>query len=591
MNRRIVLAALVALGAGLASLAFRSSSEAGGLSEEGASPVVLATEPTRYALVYQSEQSIGSAGSTADESFARSGAELAGRLELDVDVELRPRDHRVGLAVVACRRFEWRALGSAIVDPDGACDELVGTESLATSNDDGTLGEVYTAPELSEALAHLHFGLWQELSFTRRDAASYVATERTPRGIAQGAFVHDGDRFERRRVSYDAAPGAALPPGTLERSESTLRMRGETLESLAIDERFGGEGRLRVHLALSRVGDAPTPPALELARFVPHRLDDRDAARAADLLERRAAGLTIDELKDLLTEFGDAGHVPEHDRFLWRATGLLRLHPELAFELEPLFLEGNASSSRRGLVLDLLVHARTAEGQQALRRLLDSEVARQDPRHALHLQRLALVERPDAETVAYATRRFDRAQDVIERFAAAYTYAGVARESGDPAVTAAAARALSTELERATDANERTHWMRALGATGSPEARRAIVAHLDDTSTSVRVAAVGALARQPGDGSELRRALADAHEAVQREALRHVELGASDLELLGRLASQGAWSERNVEPLVRRLAAARDTHPDSVRAVAQALVAAGHARGEVATVLYALSRG
>lgn len=203
------------------------------------------------------------------------------------------------------------------------------TESLATSNDDGTLGEVFTAPELSEALAHLHFGLWQELSFTRRDAASYVATERTPRGIAHGEFEHEGDRFERRRVTYDAAPGAAAPSGTLERSESTLRMRGETLESLEIDERFDGEGRLRVHLALSRLGDAPTPPDLEL--------------------------------------------------------------------------------------------------------------------------------------------------------------------------------------------------------------------------------------------------------------------GASDLELLERLASRGAWSERNVEPLVRRLASARETHPASVRAVAQALIAAGHARGEVASVLYALS--
>ncbi|MCA9611865.1 MAG: HEAT repeat domain-containing protein [Sandaracinus sp.] len=574
MNRRIVLAALVALGAGLASLAFRSS-------EGGeASPVALATEPTRYALVYESEQ-----------AFARGGAEVAGRLDLDVDVELRPRGDRVGLAVVECRRFEWRALGSAIVDATRACEDFVGTESLATSNDDGTLAEVFTAPELSEALAHLHLGLWQELSFTRRASSSYVATERSPRGVAEGEFVHEGDRYERRRVTYEAAPGVALPPGTLERSESTLRMRGETLESLEIDEHFQGEGRLRVHLALSRVGDAPTPPAIELARFVPQRLEDRDARRAADLLERRAAGLTIDELKDLLAEFGDGGHVPEHERFLWRATGLLRLHPELAFELEPLFLGADASSSRRGLVLDLLVHARTAEGQQALRRLLDSEVARQDPRHALHLQRLALVENPDGETVAYATRRFEVAEGVIDRFAAAYTYAGVARESHDPAVAAAAARALTTELEHAPDADSRTHWMRALGATGAPEARAAIVDHLDDSATSVRVAAVGALARQPGDGSELRRALADTHEAVQREALRHVELGASDLAQLERLASQGAWSGRNVEPLVRRLAAARQTHPESVRAVAQALIAGGHARGEVATVLHALTRG
>ena len=575
MSRRSLLVALVvATGAGLVSLAFRSS------DGTEASPVALATEPTRYALLYESEQ-----------TFARGSAELAGSLRLDVDVELRPRGERVGLAVVACRHFEWRALGGAIVEPDRACEDLLGTESLATSNDDGQLGEVFTAPELTEALAHLHLGLWQELSFTRRAAASYVATEHTPRGIAEAEFVHEGDRFERRRVTYDAAPGAALPPGTLASSESTLRMRGTTLESLEIDERFEGEGRLRVHLALARSSDAPTPPAIELARFVPRRLDDRAAERAADLLERRAAGLTIEALKERLTEFGDAGHVPEHERFLWRATGLLRLHPELAFELESLFVDGHASSARRGLVLDLLVHARTSEGQEVLRRLLDSDVARRDPRHALHLQRLALVDRPDARTVAYATRRFDEAEDVVDRFAAAYTYAGVARESEDPTVAGEAARALVSELDRATDAASRHHWMRALGATGSPEARSAIVAHLDDPSTSVRVAAVEALARQPGDQSELRHALADAHEAVQREALRHVELGASELEQLHRLASEGAWSARNVEPLVRRLAVAHRTHPDAVRAVAQALVAAGHARGEVASVLHALSQG
>lgn len=578
-SRRLAIVVLLALGAGLASLLLRSS-------EDGeASSVALASEPSRHSLVYRSEQ-----------SFARGGAELAGSLSLDVDVELRPRGEHVGLAVVACRSFEWRALGSPVLDGE-PCDHLLGAESIALANDDGSLREVRTAPELDEALAHLHLGLWQELGFVRRDAASYVATEHTPRGLAQAEFTRvssneGGDsvvRFQRRRVRYDAPPNGTRAPGQLAHAESTLELRDGSMERLVVDERLEGDGHVEVHLELTRLSDAPTPPPLELATLIARRPDDVDPDREARLLERRVAGLTIAELTDQLARFGDAGRVPEHERFLWRATGLLRLHPELAFALEPLFLEDDASSSRRGLVLDLLVHARTAEAQDALRRLLASDTALADPRHALHLQRLALVQAPDAATVTFAALRFDGATSVVDRFAAAYTYAGVARQSGDPSIARDAARALEEGLAHAEDPTERLHWVRALGATAAPEAREAIVRHASDPAPSVRVAAIDALARQPGDGRELRRALADSHEAVQREALRHVELDENDLDALRGLAESDAWRPRNVEPLVRRLVGARETHPDAVRAIALALIEGGHARGDLASVLHSLA--
>lgn len=569
------LVGLVALGAGLASSFLRSTEDG------GASSVALAREPARYTLVYRSEQAL-----------ARAGAQLAGRLDLDLDVELRPRGEHVGLAVVTCRRFEWQALGSPVIAGD-PCPTLLDTESLAIAEDDGALREVRTDPALDEALAHLHLGLWQELAFTRRDDDRYAAIERTPRGLAHAELTRsespEGLVFERRRHRYEATPSGIRAPGELVRGQSTLTLRDGSIAQLEVDERLEGDGHVEVHLALSRLGDAPPPPPLELARLIARRPDDVDPDRDARLLERRAAGLTIADLTEQLARFGDAGRVPDHERFLWRATGLLRLHPELAFALEPLFLDGDASSSRRGLVLDLLVHARTAESQQALRRLLASETAHDDPRHALHVQRLALLEAPDAATVSFATDRFEQATTVVDRFAAAYTYAGVARQSGDAVVAREAARALGAELERAEDPTERLHWLRALGATAAPEARAAIVRHVSDSSPNVRVAAVDALARQPGDGSELRGALSDGHEAVQREALRHVALDERDLEALHALARSDGWRPRNVEPLVRRLAHARATHPEAVRAVALALIDAGHARGELAPVLHALA--
>jgi hypothetical protein len=515
-------------------------------------------------------------------SDARGPEAMRGSLQLRGELELRryARD-RAGLVLTRCDALAWTVLERAILGDAGACEaEVVGHEVVLELDRHGALVAVHAPSTLSAPVRLLLHGLAQEIAFEERTEAEWSTIERTPRGEAEARYAQHDARIVRTRTRYLQAGAPAIHEATSELSHEHGLWR-----ELVLTERLDGAN---VHLRLVRVRDraiAAAPSIEGWARLVP---GSGSSAARGEHLRQRVDGLTREALLAALVDYGDGGRFPDHERFLWRATGLLRLEPELARELEPLFASVDATSTRRALLLDLLASASTHEAQASMRRMLESDTARADAsRYVDYVQRLALVPEPDAVTLAWVEARYGRAETSNDRLALAYTLASVARQHGDEAARSAAAR-LARDVAEATTDRERAHRIRALGATGSPAAEPTLRDGLASNATAVRFAAVEGLARL-GAHDAVRTAAGDADADVQAAALRHLRYDASDASALESLIAGDRLATRNVRALIRALSQHADAQPDAVARIARALIAAGHASGEEAAALHQLA--
>ena len=125
--------------------------------------------------------------------------------------------------------------------------------------------------------------------------------------------------------------------------------------------------------------------SLRLLRVEPFGVDQALAAAAAvvpstgpmDVVESgagrrnalllRAAGLTGAQLVLDIRAHATMERLPDHNRWLWRATGLLKLEPALCSQLVTLFQDKTLGQETRALILDLLVGAGHATAQEAMR--------------------------------------------------------------------------------------------------------------------------------------------------------------------------------------------------------------------------------
>jgi hypothetical protein len=511
---------------------------------------------------------------------------LGGSLELDADLVLAAYDaRRVGLTVVACRSIDWRVLEEPVMESAADCErELAGREILLTLDGNRGLSAIDLPPGLTPRAEALLRGIAQELSFEQRTERAWRTDELSPRGRASAHYTREGSRYERTRVRYVEGPEGTLT------STTSLVVAGLLPAELTLHERVDGEAQIEVHMALSRGAEhaiARAPSVDGWTRVVPGAVQTRTSEA---LLDQRVDGYTRELLLADLDAFGDGGQFPDHQRWFWRATGLLRQHPELAREREPKFLDASATDRRRSLLLDLLASAGTSEAQAALLRLLGSEpaTARSD-RFALYVQRVGLVPRPVPETLAWIEARHGAATDHNTRFSTAFTLGSVARRfaQSDPSVPRRIAGELTESYERAQDDRERALWLRAIGATGDGSARRVLEGGLGG-SPSMRLAAVEGLA-SIGAAEPLYGAVSDAHPAVQSLALRHVSLDEGGTAALERMVASNGVHARNVETLIRRLAQGEQDHPAEVARIARAMIDHGYATGPSAVALHRLA--
>jgi HEAT repeat protein len=560
-------------------------------SRAGAYRVAFAEGLYEYTLSYRTKQqgNVFPLPQGSRSPSQASGAVLAGELTLKAKLKLRSYGTGYGpdgqhtLLAVGLEQCSGalRLLGQDVWPTPNACDaHFRGHALLAEIDGRGVIHRVLPAPDAPALVNDTLQTLLAELSTTvEPPARSWRATETTPHGLAVSDYSLTGEwhdpvvRLQRKRARYDALNVSAGLEAVQQQVTATQRIHlaseGHWLELMGSERvraQQGGRDVLQVATELElrfQSRDAAEQNSPDLAKRKPRALADRGthAQTERQMLARRTQGLTLEEAQRTLVEFGNAGQVPEHSRFLWRLTGLLKLDPKGCQKLEPLFLDRAATTQRKALLLDVLADVGHPEAQASLRRLLESEQAKTDPNYALLLQRLSFVKHPEPESVRWVEARYDRGAqqgDWNERHASAYTLGSLAEELAKSGRTSEVSRINATlrrNLSQAGSARETAHALNALGATGNPDNLRIILDQTTSSHGAVRAAAVFALDRldSPEAGHALVELVSDPLVAVQSRALRGLEarrLSNAELYGIAEDVRAGALHRQNVRALV-----------------------------------------
>jgi HEAT repeat protein len=274
---------------------------------------------------------------------------------------------------------------------------------------------------------------------------------------------------------------------------------------------------LSIHLDEARPGTARLAPG-RLASLPAHgpwesTLSPDDERKA---VEARLEGLTGPILLQHLRAFAALhGKVPDQLGFFNRATGLLKLHPELSAQFVDLLHEPGMTYEGRAMALDLLASAGNDVVQAALVRSLRDPRTRALPEYVQLYQRIALVSVPSDATVAFAVETFERlheqqqpppqsqaprggdaSTDVADvRTAAVYTLGSVAGHmASSQRLDAAEAlcRRIVAEMMRGAGSAP-SAYITALGNAGVPGQESLLLQLSDVDEPETRLAAINAL--------------------------------------------------------------------------------------------------
>jgi hypothetical protein len=377
--------------------------------------------------------------------------------------------------------------------------------------------------------------------------------------------VRRGEGVERTRVRYErfeALPNA--DPGSLSvvsldgRTSLSFAREGllasiDTNESLRVVDRAGDErivAELRFRMTLKDSARIEVRE-LEAAGYLSYGAPTSNGPTMREqMIAQRIDGLTRDQLVLDLTALGNAGTMPEHTRYMWRATALLAEDPEACDALLALVRSGKLSGKGQALVLDLLASAGSPAAQHALVEALKLPAVRRSKERALLVQRISTIETPTAETLAAAWETYregERSGDRDVRFAGAFALgasAGNAAKSGRVDEARDYVRKLRHAADGAKDPNDKAAMLRALGNAGLPETGDYVRRSSADGDPRVREAA--ALALREGDDRAntdvLVGLVGDASRDVQAAALASLAarpLDAAHLEAIAALVLAG----------------------------------------------------
>jgi hypothetical protein len=408
--------------------------------------------------------------------------------------------------------------GSSVAMTPGLVAQVVGARADLVVHPDGALQSIRFGQDVAaggRAFVQRLVGLlvWSPPEQPERTTFGSARTVYEPKGPAQ---------LFRSRESYTAVEG--LPPRTelaslsQELDSGAMFTFGDdgALESLVDSEslrlvRDDGttalEGRhgLTVHRLGSQDG-VPRAAPDRLATLDPHgpweSPVDPDADRRA--VEARLEGLTGPIMLAHVRALAALGpKAPDQLKFFNQATGLVKLHPELAAQLADLVNAPGMTYEGRAMALDILTSAGNSVAQGELVRALRDSRTRGLPEYVQLYQRVGLVTAPGEETVAFARDTFERLhatppkdQDADDlRTASVYTLGSVAGHLYTMRRADAAAK-LGDRIVQAMDRGDgasKEAYITALGNAGLPAQQPRLLALSDDGDVEVRVSAINAL--------------------------------------------------------------------------------------------------
>jgi HEAT repeat protein len=544
-----------------------------------------------------------------DGGFTLAGAgqaPLEAVLALDGELVLRSYgtvgsggDTVLGVRLARLSRLDWRLGPQPVLSDDGR--SLVGPEVVLVAASDGTFrslnvqdGGAPTAENLlRQLLAPLEVVVASgERTWSRqqRNPLGELRADYTVRRAASGRlglrrepvrYTHLAAAAVIGDVSADASGAFAI---VLDRAGYLQRVQGE--EKVAVAGSDGAEAlrqETRIEAELLSITRAEPGPAAvrRLEGLSATGLGDVSTSAEADrrLLEQRIGDLTMERLVEDLFIHGPAPDFPDAGPWMWRATGLLLLHPERCRDLIEVFESPGMTQRARARVLDLLAATGSPEAQAVVRELLESPAAKGSERYELLLQRLSLVEQPTPETVDWLRAKVEEKDGAFTLAAAHALGAAIGKRSRAPGgeVDERAAGLLRDGLAAARSVQDRTDWLGALGNAGLAEDVPLVSRFAADGDPAVRAAAASALRKSQTPAAEgvLLGLAADPDAVVQDRALHTLasySLGPTGLDALREQVSAGRLVPRSYAMLATLLENHRAL-PDAVLPVLDAMLA------------------
>lgn len=348
-------------------------------------------------------------------------------------------------------------------------------------------------------------------------------------------------RYELLRVNPAADASAAQV-----RATGTARVLDGRLASAQMREQVGvsdGTAQLldaTTIVAWSDPRSHEAIPLLNLANTWQSAGERHQGQRARRrMLEQRAGDLSGHQLIEVLASEGITGTLPDHNDTLWQAPARLELEPELIPSMVELIVGDAASSSGRGLMLDLLVQTRSEAATAGAMAALQHPAVRADRFYPVLLQRVGFVQRPTPELVEWTTTLLD-SQDFNERTAALYaggSLISTVDQSSAPELVDALHTRLVQALNDAVAPAERVHGIRALANAARATDLPVLVSNRVHDHPDVRAALASSLGSFPQAVSTdaLLELAADTVPSVQREAIAGLRNHTLNPDHLGRL--------------------------------------------------------
>ncbi|MFN3196856.1 MAG: HEAT repeat domain-containing protein [Bradymonadia bacterium] len=487
----------------------------------------------RYQLTYTAEQTVTrtvGVGETVD---------IAGQADLEgiwiIEPIAQAADHwRLKVRLADVTRHRLMVLDTdAIPSAEAAAAVFDGAYAELTVGLDGRVRAIDMPQDSHRLFKHIAQMMASELELVVQAEGAWSAEQYTQYGAMVGDYtateVGAQWQVERRREQCERLQ--ALPEGGAPVDGRTLAHvspAGHVVDlqsTMHIEVSEPGHG-LSAHHSLSLVlvditeAEVVAQQKTELERRVPGQIKvSADAER--QMLTRRAAGLTFDQISDDLMRFGPAGEMPDHQRWLWRATGLLRLQPELCEQLVTLFEEPALGQKGRALVADLLANAGHPQAQNALRTALETPAARADDERGLLIQRFSMVESTTAASLDWLEEELTSDAAGAAPMAAAFALGSAIDHHSDEGRSVQAYQRLASGLDGIEDTEARGDMIRALGNTARSELVQLLEGDAQHPEVGVRAATATALraVADPGAGALLLDLALDADYGVQGSAL------------------------------------------------------------------------
>ena len=509
-----------------------------------------------YDLDYSSESEAVFAFSTGGEDEEPQEQSYAGLIDMKGELRLASYGkegayYLLGVTFSNISTLELTALGSPVFESEEEAKRVFeSSEALMEINGSGEISALKFEKRAHPAFVGTVQSLMGDVQvIVESGSPSWEAREKNQQGEAVAEYEvlgSDGDAVAlgKKREDYKRFNAADISSKKVKSDVTSsfdvaLHEDGY-LKSLAGTEVLGateGEKKLlgvttEVSVVLSRVEQVQSPDelvaSLKGSSYV-RALGEVKVSPEAEqkALVQRAAGMKIHHIVEDITKYGSAGRMPFHERWIWRATGLLRASPEECKKLLEVFEDESVGATGKQFIVELLAGVGNEEAQKVMLEIFDSDTAKSNPGYFKLIQRVAVLTNPTVEMGKYIEEKVLETQRLKDdlHFSSAFALGSMSaklRENGEEQVASALNERLVEFLKNAENDDERAAYLRALGNSGDEKNIDLIAPYSADADDRVRRAVATALrkTRTPESEKIVMTLASDSVGQVQKEALQ-----------------------------------------------------------------------